>query len=285
VTGFAPQWLALREAADRRSRSPAVLAATRLWADRRATRSGALRVVDLGAGTGSNLRCLVPHLPAPQMWTLVDHDPRLLALVRSARPRRGIAPMLGRGALRVRVIARDLAAPRPLDDILGGGHLITASALFDLVSEGWCRRLIREIARPGAALLAALTFDGRIAVDPADPFDSAMRALLNRHQRRDKGFGPALGPDATKTLARLTAAAGARLVVARSDWRLGRGETTLLQPLLSGWAAAAREAQPEQADAVDSWTSHRLAQSHAGLLAATVGHLDLLAVWRGTGSR
>ena len=47
-----------------------------------------------------------------------------------------------------------------------------------------------------------------------------MRALFNRHQRRDKGFGPALGPTAATMLARLAAAAGARVVVGRSDWRL-----------------------------------------------------------------
>jgi hypothetical protein len=75
MTGFAADWLALREPVDRCARSAPVLAATRLWADRRATPGCALRVVDLGAGTGGNLRCLAPYLSAPQAWTLVDDDP------------------------------------------------------------------------------------------------------------------------------------------------------------------------------------------------------------------
>jgi hypothetical protein len=44
---------------------------------------------------------------------------------------------------------------------------------------------------------AALTYQGRAALDPAEPFDLEMIAAVNRHQRRNKGFGPALGPEAS----------------------------------------------------------------------------------------
>jgi hypothetical protein len=124
-----------------------------------------------------------------------------------------------------------------------------------------------------------LTYDGRIALDPPHPSDAIARILFNRHQRCDKGFGPALGPAAARTLVRLVSAAGARVMIARSDWRLGRSETALLQPLLCAWAAAAREAQPEQAAAIDSWAALREAQAEAGMLGAVIGHLDVLAVW------
>jgi SAM-dependent methyltransferase len=279
VNEFSAEWLALREAADRRARSPALLKATHLWADRLAAPDRALRILDLGAGTGGNLRFLAPRLPGPQVWTLIDGDTRLLDSARSARQRGQVAPMFSRGLLRVQAIARDLAVAGSLRDVRPGVHLITASALFDLVSEAWCRRLIRELARPGAALLAALTYDGRIALDPPHPCDATVRSLFNRHQRHDKGFGPALGPAAARTIVRLASAAGARVIVARSDWRLGRGETALLQPLLCAWAAAAREVQPEQTGAIDSWSALREAQAGAGLLGAVVGHLDVLAVW------
>ena len=281
MTGFAAEWLAVREAADWQARSPEVLAAAGRWADRLATRGGTLRVLDLGAGTGGNLRCLSPHLPGRQAWTLVDDDPRLLALARLPPPRGCIVPMRNRDGLEVRHVVRDLASAGSLADIVAGVHLITASALFDLVSEAWCRRLIHEVASPYAALLAALTYDGRIALHPEDAFDPDMRALFNRHQRRDKGFGPALGPTAATMLARLAAATGARVVVGRSDWRLGRGEEALLQALLGGWATAAREMQPEQAAAIEAWASRRLDQSSAGSLRVFVGHLDVLAIWPG----
>ena len=279
MTGFAADWLALREPVDRCARSAPVLAATRLWADRRATPGCALRVVDLGAGTGGNLRCLAPHLSAPQAWTLVDDDPGLLALARRAGRHGRIAAMRGDGSLRVRAIACDLAATRSLTETVRGGQLITASALFDLTSAAWCRRLVREIARPGVALHAALTYDGRIAIDPADPFDDMIRHLFNRHQRRGKRFGSALGPAAAPVLARQAAASGAIVLGGRSDWRLGRGRTRLIEALLADWAAAAREMLPEQGRDIDAWGMRRRRLMEAGQLRVVVGHLDLLAIW------
>ena len=55
---FTLDWLALREPVDHRSRSELALAGLRdWWRARRAS-----RVVDLGCGTGSNLRYLAPRL-------------------------------------------------------------------------------------------------------------------------------------------------------------------------------------------------------------------------------
>ena len=86
-----------------------------------------------------------------------------------------------------------------LDDreIFDGRQLVTASALLDLVSEPWLCALANRCAECGAAALFALSYDGRIACSPEDPDDGAIVSLVNEHQRTDKGFGPALGPDAT----------------------------------------------------------------------------------------
>lgn len=279
MTGFAADWLALREQADQRARSAPVLAATRLWAGRRATPGCALRIIDLGAGTGANLRCLAPHLSAPQAWTLVDDDPGLLALAQHAGRRGRIAAMRGDGSLRVRAIAHDLAATHSLTETVRGKQLITASALFDLTSSAWCRRLVRAIARPGVALYAVLTYDGRITIEPADPLDGMIRQLFNGHQHRGKGFGTALGPRAAPVLARVAAASGAIVIAGRSDWRLGRGETRLIEALLTAWTTGAREMLPEQARNFEAWGMRRWRLMEAGRLRVVVGHLDLLAVW------
>ncbi len=75
MSGFSTDWLALREAADHRSRNSAPLSKL---AARFADREDVF-VVDLGAGTGSNLRAVAPALPARQQWILIDHDPALLS--------------------------------------------------------------------------------------------------------------------------------------------------------------------------------------------------------------
>lgn len=72
VDSFADHWLDLRESIDHRARALAAvegqLPARPRW-----------RALDLGGGTGSNLRYLMPRLGGEQHWWLVDHDPRLLA--------------------------------------------------------------------------------------------------------------------------------------------------------------------------------------------------------------
>ena len=63
------QWLALREPFDIAARSVALTEAVA----RALPQNRAVRIVDLGTGTGSNLRYLARHFPADQRWTLVDN--------------------------------------------------------------------------------------------------------------------------------------------------------------------------------------------------------------------
>jgi hypothetical protein len=288
MSGFSARWLGLREPADLRARAPRLLAAVRAWAREAAGVSTApLAIVDLGAGTGAGLRAIAPHLPTPQSWTLVDKDRDLLE--RSLAPvASGLAmEMLHRGEIHVRLHAADLASDAALADALPGATaepcLFTASALLDLVSEPWCQHLILQIARPGVAVYAALSYDGRMALSPGHPLDGPVRGLFNRHQRRDKGFGPALGPEAARIFAGAARAAGARVCTARSDWRLGPGQTELIGALLRGWGEAAQEVAAEEAPnlrtGIAAWTALRLQQAEAGTLRLVVGHRDLFAVW------
>jgi hypothetical protein len=47
--------------------------------------------------------------------------------------------------------------------------------------------------------------------------------------------------------------------------------------LLEGWAEAATEQQPEQANDIHSWLETRRQQLDTGTLAITVSHTDLVA--------
>ena len=87
MTGFSPEWLALREPADHRARHQALQqqVCTRLEVLARAEHR-AVRIIDLGCGSGSNLRALAGSLPDQQHWTLVDYDPLLLEAARTAGP-------------------------------------------------------------------------------------------------------------------------------------------------------------------------------------------------------
>ncbi|SUS06308.1 conserved hypothetical protein [Candidatus Defluviicoccus seviourii] len=273
MSGFSANWLSLRSDADARARSPRITARTAAWALARTRVTGRpLSIIDLGCGTGSNLRFLAPRLPVAQRWLLADHDAGLLAL----------AAHSGTGCRRVRGVstaAVDLATA-PLDDLLADADLVTASALFDLVAPGWIARLLAALARPGRALLAVLSYDGRMTLSAADPFDAVVRRLVNEHQRTDKGFGrPALGPLAADWLCRQARLSGAHVLTASSDWRLAGGDQALQEAMLAGWAEAASAIAPQEADAIAAWHTRRLEALGKTGPASVVGHRDVLALW------
>ena len=274
---FDPAWLALREPVDHRSRAAAALSLlVPAW-----RAGGWSRIVDLGSGTGSNLRYLAPSLPGMQRWMLVDHDADLLD--RAAAPD---------GAEVTRVVG-DLAAAG-LDAIRESrANLVTASALLDLVSRGWLSGLAAACRESGGAALFALSYDGSIQWraaegDPRpadDPDDALVRRAVNTHQRRDKGLGPALGPMAGLMAETTLRAAGYRVWLLPSPWRLGPDDAELARALVGGWETAAieqlREAAKddrEKALRVRAWAARRRATIAGGRFGLTVGHVDLLAL-------
>ncbi len=68
-------WLRLREPADIAARSDAL---TRAVADGMVP-GEPLSLLDLGTGTGSNIRYLAERLPGPQCWLAVDRSAALLS--------------------------------------------------------------------------------------------------------------------------------------------------------------------------------------------------------------
>jgi hypothetical protein len=261
VSGFSAEWLALREPVDAAARSRVLAAA----AAESLGRTRPVRALDLATGTGSNVRFLAGYLPFEQEWLLVDADEQLLRRLPSRLP-----------GLRFDAKIVDLNVLAHAG-IIDGRALVTASALLDLVSDRWLAMLAGACARAGATVLFALSYDGRILLSPEDPQDARVRELVNAHQRTDKGFGPALGPDAVVRAEEHLARAGYRTRRESSDWVLGEADHRQLQgELIVGWAVAAREMAPQDESAIAGWRDRRLGHLTAGRSAVIVGHVDLL---------
>jgi hypothetical protein len=261
------RWLTLREPFDAAARSEPLTEAIAGILARVRTRP--LRVLDLATGAGSNVRYLSPRLPGPQQWLVVDRDPVLLAQVRARI-----------GSADVEIRCAELGA---LDDpaLFSGRHLVTASALLDLVSERWLQALAARCRANGAAALFALTYDGRSRCSPEEPEDETIRAFMNRHQKQnDKGFGVAAGPDAAECAVRCFEAAGYHVQRSASDWMLGPEAQALQHDLIEGWARASVEIAPADARSINDWLRRRLAHVEAGNSRIVVGHEDV-AAWPG----
>lgn len=283
MSGFSADWLALREPLDAVSRSPVISAALTDW--RQGFRD--ITVLDLGAGTGANLRFLAPRLGGEQTWLLLDHDPALLAATGSrtaawARQRgftfdQTAAELHGSGfRCRLRITAFELVADLERLD-LAGGQLVTASALLDLVSARWLTSLIHRCRAAGVAVCWVLSYDGRRHWEPADADDGWIGELVNRHQRTDKGFGPALGPEAVAMAKAIFSNLGYTVITAASDWRIGPEQAVLQQRLLDDWARAAKVMAPAATDQIDGWQQRRRALLAAGQSRWQVGHQDFFA--------
>lgn len=263
MSGFSADWLALREPHDMRARNEKLVAAVAALLKPLPT----VRIVDLACGTGSTLRALRRHLPTRQNWRLVDNDLGLLARAKSMT----LAPD-------ITTIVTPLDLNRDLEAALDGAvDLVVTSALLDLVSEAWLERLAVEIAARAIPLYAALSYDGRVAIEPHDPKDSIIVDAINRHQTTDKGFGASLGPAAAPTAAARFAQIGYTVTQGQSDWVIGPEHRDMQEAILAGWARAAGEIGLSGSETA-AWLTRRREFIEAGVSSLRVGHVDLLAV-------
>jgi hypothetical protein len=275
MSAFSPAWLDLREPVDHRSRNRALARALARHFDGWRP----LTVVDLGSGTGSNLRATAPLLGPEQHWTLVDLDEALLAAA-AARltawadgfEERSGALFLFKGQKRIEVEFRRADLAGDLDAALGpAAHLVTAAALFDLVSAAFITRFAAALAARRSAFYTVLTYDGVQRWTPPHPADAAMVAAFHCHQSRDKGFGCAAGPAAPELLSAALAVGRYSVREADSAWRLGPQDKELVADLARGFASAVAETGTIDAATLASWRG--LART-----GAVVGHADTLAL-------
>ena len=261
-------WLSLREAADSAARSSDLTRAV----IGHLPKASPIRVLDLGAGTGANLRYLSPRLAVPQHWLLVDHDSRLLeeAKRRAASAADDVLREIDTRTMNL------VTLDRP--ELFSDRHLVTASALLDLVSPQWLETAAARCYEVGAAALFPLNYNGRSRCTPCEPEDEEVRALMNRHQKSDKGLGGvAAGPDASDCAERIFVAAGFHVRRETSDWVLEPEQRELQVQLIQGWAHAAVELAPDNRQTIDDWLARRLAHVTAGRSHIVVGHDDVAA--------
>ena len=288
MSGFSLSWLRQRAPFDRAARDAAL--ARRFAAALALSGHRPLRLVDLGAGAGANARVLAPIIGGDQEWLLVDDDAALLEaqaaehLAWAAREGWAVARVedsviihAGEARWRFAALRQDLARHGAIAGIARCDG-VSMSALTDLVAAAWIDALVAQLAPRPRPILAVLAVDGRREWHPAAPEDALICGAFARHQRGDKGFGPALGGAAPDYLAARLSAAGYAVSTAPSDWWIGPDEPGMLAAVIAGEVRAAAEAQPDAAAAIAAWRARREAELRAGTLSLRIGHRDVLGL-------
>ena len=268
MSGFSIEWLNLREASDHKARDRHLLKTAANWLNDLKSKDKV--IVDLGSGTGSTIRGLQRYTTlAPSIqWRLVDNDPELLAeAVHRHSEEYSIESFLV-----------DLSATQklPLESV----SLITASALLDLVSSNFIRDLCQLIkekneGRP-LGFYSALNYDGCIKWTPVHPLDAAILMNFNTDQRRDKGFGPALGPDATDFLKTQFHSTKFQCLSAKSPWLLGSADYLLTESLINGISGVAIQTGGLTNSDIQDWKTFRIENVRTGT--CYLGHTDILVL-------
>ena len=268
MSGFSIEWLNLREASDHKARDRHLLKTAANWLNDLKSKDKV--IVDLGSGTGSTIRGLQRYTTlAPSIqWRLVDNDPELLAeAVHRHSEEYSIESFLV-----------DLSATQKLP--LESASLITASALLDLVSSNFIRDLCQLIKEKNEdrplGFYSALNYDGCIKWTPFHPLDAAIAMNFNTDQRRDKGFGPALGPDATDFLKTQFHSTKFQCLSAKSPWLLGSADYLLTESLINGISDVAIQTDGLTNSEIQDWKTFRIKNVRTGT--CYLGHTDILVL-------
>lgn len=280
MSGFSAEWLSLREPVDHASLNGSVKRAMLNYLTAQYGKSLTnLHIMDLGCGTGSNLRSLSPFLGRHQKWTLVDYDPLLLKAAREALIQwadQTIADDVN--SLQIKQAEREIHVTflqtdlmQSYDAVLNQApDLLTAAAFFDLVSTEWIAKFVAHLKSP---LYTVLTYDGQESWFPKLSTDQAVLDAFIHHQQTDKGFGPAAGPFAGPKIVEVLQSHGYTVTQGASNWVLNHKDHHPLTTMLAqGIAQAVAQTGKVPKGDLNDWLGSR-SQAQG----CEIGHVDIFA--------
>lgn len=247
-----------------------------------------LSIVDIGAGHGSNFFYLFPKFTQHQNWTLVELNADLLeaALTRMAqfakankypckRTGQTIIFKAGNKEIRIRGIHASFMDLKQLIR-LEATDLVTAGAVFDLLSITLFEQLAQQLINSNTPLLSTINYNG-MAFSPQAEKDAYFIQLYGAHMQREQSFGNSMGPECTSLMLAFFERNNISVKVGESNWEITPGDVKMHHHLLHYLENAISEILFNQGEMVlfEQWIKEKKHLLETHLLNTNVFHQDL----------
>ncbi len=238
-TAFDTGWLETRFPHDARARNPEVERACLQYCGD----FNPLRILDIGAGTGSSFLYLTEKMPDQQYWTLVELNPQLLKAARerivkwaeqyrynTISTAEGLQLQKGKKSIELAFRHQSFLE---LSGLLSTAqfHLVTAAAVFDLLSAAMFRELAQQLMAHDIALLATLNYRS-MAFLPQSREDKKYVEAYEAHMLRPQPFGQSMGPGCCREMIRFYRERQKPLSSGPSSWNIAASDKAMLAFML-----------------------------------------------------
>ena len=281
-TNFSIQWLEDRFPFDIAARNKTVENACLHYCQNKET----LRIVDIGSGTGSNGLYFFEKFPQTQEWTFIELNKELLeaafARIKTWADEKGYPSSRDGLAMQLELPGREvqikglntsfLELQKVID--LHQVDLVTAGAVFDLLTQEMFQSITDQLIFHQVGLLATLNFTDQ-RFQPSLSGDEQYIRLYKEHMLRPQAFGQSMGPDCYEQMTRYYEKSELDWVGGKSEWEIGPGDTTMHVHVLNFMENSVPEMLTDELDDFGEWIAKKKQLVHAQQLSTYVSHYDI----------
>lgn len=280
-------WLSYRSACDAVARNKGIERKFLEFFNHKPT----LDIVDVGAGTGANFRYYFDHIRQNQRWTFIEKNAQLIeeakACIAHFAQQKGYHLEQKHSNL-MHISAGDKQASIKiiqgcLGDIehlvsLPDADVVTANAVFDLISYEQFDALVRKLKKEYVCLLSTLNYY-ETSFLPFSDTDARFIRWYHMHMKRPQQFGIAMGPDCCEEMLDLLHQQGMIIEQEASQWHITRNNTAMHHFLLSFMEDAIHKLNLAacEKEAFDQWMDKRKKLCRERRLEIYVDHNDIFA--------